>query len=167
MVVLKVIMREGNIVVCISIILSFLSLCWKSWSCTYFAFICLLLCAFMTCFFTRFLFIGSGLDLKVFHTCFLMLSFASTLISYESIIEITMPILMAIKKELSGDNPLCFTYNNFLFCLSLGSFYYCSNLSLSCIFRFLCKSSLYVEVNKIWGSCCPENRFCAVTKKIV
>jgi hypothetical protein len=34
--------------------------------------------AFMTCFFTRFFFIGSGLDLKVFHICFLMLSFASS-----------------------------------------------------------------------------------------
>jgi hypothetical protein len=40
----------------------------------------LLLCAFMTCFFTRFFFIASGLDLKVFRICF-----ASTLISYVSI----------------------------------------------------------------------------------
>jgi hypothetical protein len=30
--------------------------------------------AFMTCLFTRLFFIGSGLDLSVFHTCFLMLS---------------------------------------------------------------------------------------------
>ena len=29
------------------------------------AFLCLLLCAFMTCFFTRFLCIGSGLDLNM------------------------------------------------------------------------------------------------------
>jgi hypothetical protein len=35
-----------------------------------------LLCAFMTCLFTRLFFIGSGLDLNVFHICFLMLSFA-------------------------------------------------------------------------------------------
>ncbi len=59
---LKVIMREGNMVLCISIILSFPSLCWKSWSCPCFAFLILMLCAFMTCFFTRLLCIGSGLD---------------------------------------------------------------------------------------------------------
>jgi hypothetical protein len=38
----------------------------------------MLAAAFMTCFFTRFFFIGSGLDLVVFHICFLMLSFASS-----------------------------------------------------------------------------------------
>jgi hypothetical protein len=43
-----------------------------------FAFLCLLICAFMTCFFTRFFFIGSGLDLKLFHICFLMLSLSQT-----------------------------------------------------------------------------------------
>ena len=35
--------------------------------------------ASMICFLTRFLCIGSGLDLNVFHICFLMLSFASIL----------------------------------------------------------------------------------------
>jgi hypothetical protein len=40
-----------------------------------FCLLCLLFCVFMTCFFTRFFFIGSGLNLKVFHACFLMLSF--------------------------------------------------------------------------------------------
>jgi hypothetical protein len=43
-----------------------------------FCFPILLLCAFMTCFFTRFFFIGSGLDLKVFHVFFLMLYFSSS-----------------------------------------------------------------------------------------
>ena len=33
----------------------------------------------------------------------------------ESIIKIIMPILMAIKKELLGDNPLCFYFCCFLF----------------------------------------------------
>jgi hypothetical protein len=74
MMLLKVIMREGNMVLCFSIILSFPSLCWKSWSCTYFIYPCLLLCASLIYFLTRFLCIGSGLDLKVFHICFSMLS---------------------------------------------------------------------------------------------
>jgi hypothetical protein len=37
-----------------------------------FCLLCLLLCAFMTCLFTRLLFIGSGLDLNLFHICFFM-----------------------------------------------------------------------------------------------
>jgi hypothetical protein len=78
MMLLKVIMREGNMVLCISILLSFPFLCWNSLSCTCFAFLCLLLCAFMTCFFTRLLFIGSGLDLNLFRICFLMLFLASS-----------------------------------------------------------------------------------------
>ena len=51
----------------------------------YFAFLCLLLYASMTCFFTRLFFIGSGLDLNLFYICFLMLSFTSMHISYVSI----------------------------------------------------------------------------------
>jgi hypothetical protein len=70
MMLLKVIMREGNMVICILIILSFPSLCWESWSCACVAFLCLLHYAYMTCLFTRFLFIGSVLDLKVFLICF-------------------------------------------------------------------------------------------------
>ena len=85
MMLLKVIMREGNMVLCVSIILSFPSLYWKSWGCTCFAFLCLLLCAFMTCFFTRLFFMGSGLDLNVFWIFLLMLSFTSVHISYVSI----------------------------------------------------------------------------------
>ena len=49
----KVIMREGNMVLCISIIFSFLSLCWNFLSCTYFVFLCESLCASLTCFSTR------------------------------------------------------------------------------------------------------------------
>jgi hypothetical protein len=41
-----------------------------------FAFLCFSLCAFMTCLFRRLFFIGSGLDLNMFHICFLMLSLA-------------------------------------------------------------------------------------------
>ena len=82
MMLLKFIRREGNMVLCISTILSFSSLCWKFWSCICFAFLCLLLCASMTCCFIRLFFIGSGLDLNVFYTCFLMLSFTSIHISY-------------------------------------------------------------------------------------
>jgi hypothetical protein len=51
--------------------------------------------------------------------------------------KITKPILMAINKELLGDNPLYF-----FFLLSLGSFYYCNDLSLSFLFRFCAKNSL-------------------------
>jgi hypothetical protein len=78
MMLLKVIMREGNMVWWISTILSFPSLCCKSWSGTYFIYPCLLLCASLFYFLTRFLCIGSGLDLNVFHICFLMLSLASS-----------------------------------------------------------------------------------------
>jgi hypothetical protein len=78
MMLLKVTTIEGNMVWWISTILSFPSFCWNSWSCACFAFLCLLLCAFMTCLFTRLFFIGSGLDLNVFHICFLMLSLASS-----------------------------------------------------------------------------------------
>ena len=51
----------------------------------------LLLCASFIYFFIRFLCIGSGLDLNMFHICFLMLSFASIQISYVSIIKFIMP----------------------------------------------------------------------------
>jgi hypothetical protein len=60
---LKIIMREENMVVGIF----------------------MLLCASLIYFLTRFLFIGSVLDLNVFHVCSLMLSFASIHISYVSI----------------------------------------------------------------------------------
>jgi hypothetical protein len=76
MILLKVTMREGNMVWWISMILSFPFLCCNSWSCTYFSFLCFLLCAFMTCLFTRLFFRGSGFDLNVFHIWFLMLSIA-------------------------------------------------------------------------------------------
>jgi hypothetical protein len=48
-----------------------------------------------------------------------------------------MPILMAIKKELLGDNPLYFCFQFISVSLSLGSCYLCSNLSLSFLFHFL------------------------------
>jgi hypothetical protein len=54
--------------------------------------------------------------------------------------KITMPILMAIKKELLGDNP-CFLSVIFLL-LNLGSCYYCNDLSLSFLFHFCAKNSL-------------------------
>ena len=44
------------------------------------------------------------------------LLFASIHITYVSIIKIIMPILMAIKKELLGDNPFYFSYSLFSFC---------------------------------------------------
>jgi hypothetical protein len=62
--------------------------------------------------------------------------------TYESIIEIIMSILMAIKKELLGDNPLYFCFQFIFVSLSLGSCYLCRNLSLSFLFRFCAKSSL-------------------------
>jgi hypothetical protein len=99
---LKIIMREENMVVEICMVLKHLSICWKFWSYSCFIFLCLSLCSSWIYLCTRFLCIGSGLDLNVFWICFLMLSFASTLISWECIIEITEPILMAIKKALLG-----------------------------------------------------------------
>ena len=47
----------------------------KTWSCACLVFLCLLHYAYMTCLFTRFLCIGSMLDLNVFWICLLMLSF--------------------------------------------------------------------------------------------
>jgi hypothetical protein len=74
MMLLKVIMREGNMVWWISTILSFPSLCCKPWSGTCFIYPYLLLCASLIYVLTRFLCIGSGSDINVFHICFLMLS---------------------------------------------------------------------------------------------
>jgi hypothetical protein len=62
--------------------------------------------------------------------------------TYESIIKIIMPILMAIKKELLGDNPLYFLLSVYFVSLSLGSCYLCNNLSLSFLFCFCAKNSL-------------------------
>ena len=132
MMLLKVIMREGNMVICILIILSFPSLCWESWSCACLIFLCLLHYAYMTCLFTRFLFIGSGLGLNLFWICFLMLSFASTLISCECIIKTAEPILMAIKKRTSWEiTHVLFCYSTLFYICVLEVVYYCSNLSLS------------------------------------
>jgi hypothetical protein len=50
-----------------------------------FCFPMLVALCFHDLFLYKIFFIGSGLDLKVFYICFLMLSFASTLISYVSI----------------------------------------------------------------------------------
>jgi hypothetical protein len=70
---------------------------WNSWSCTYFAFLCLLLCAFMTCIFTRIFFIGSGLDLNLFHIWFLMFSLASS--SFRYLCEHLLKLLRLAKRR--------------------------------------------------------------------
>jgi hypothetical protein len=61
-------------------------------------------------------FIGSGLDLKVFHICFLMLSFASSsfMALMRASFKITVPSSKALKKALLGDNP-CFLSVIFFF----------------------------------------------------
>jgi hypothetical protein len=77
-----------------------------------FCFPMLVALCFMTCFFTRLFFIGSGSYLNVFRIYFLMLSFASSsfLALTQASFKITMSNLMAIKKELLGDNPLYFCF---------------------------------------------------------
>jgi hypothetical protein len=80
----------------------------------------------------------------VFRICFLMFSFASSsflALTWASF-KITMPILMAIKKEILGDNPLDFCFQFIFVSLSLGSCYLCNNLSLSFLFCFCAKNSL-------------------------
>jgi hypothetical protein len=86
MMLLKIIMREENMVVGIFMLLKHLSLYQKIRSCSCFIYPCLLICASLIYFLTRFLCIGSGVDLNVFHIFSLMLSFASIHISYVSIL---------------------------------------------------------------------------------
>ena len=68
--------------------------------------------------------------------CFIFASWCSLLLQFIFLTwafsQITEPILMAIKKELLGDNPLYFCFLLFFFLLSLGSYYLCNNRSLSC-----------------------------------
>src|SRR3954453_668945 len=129
-------------VIFISIILSFPSIYLNFLSSTYFVFLCYPLCASLTCFSTRFLCMGSGLDLNVFHICFLMFSFLQFILLMCASFKIIMSILIAIKKELLGDNPLYLYFLLFFFLLSLGNHCYCNDLSLSVLFRFCTKNFL-------------------------
>jgi hypothetical protein len=74
MMLLKIIMREEHMLVGFSIISSFLSMCWKFWSYTCFAFLFYLTLAPINYFLTKSLCIGSELDLNVLVICFMMLS---------------------------------------------------------------------------------------------
>jgi hypothetical protein len=107
-----------------------------------FCFPMLVALCFHDLFLYKILFIGSGLDLKVFCICFLMLSLLQLLFLTWASFKITMPILMAIKKELLGDNSLYFDCQFIFVSLSLGSCYLCRNLSLSFIFCFCAKNSI-------------------------
>ena len=91
MMLLKIILKEEYLVVGIFMLLQHLSSCWRFWSCSWFTFLCMLLCASLICFFTIFLFIGSGLGLNVFHILLFMLSFDSTLILMWASYKIIMP----------------------------------------------------------------------------
>src|SRR4051812_3124001 len=79
MIPLKIILREGSLVVETSILLKLLSLCRKFSSCTLFTFLCMSHCASLIYFLPRCLCIGSGLGLDVFHVClFLLFIYSST-----------------------------------------------------------------------------------------
>jgi hypothetical protein len=65
----------------------------------------------MTCFFTRFFFIGSGLDLKVFHICFLMLSLLQALFGRLCF----YAHLNGYKERAFGRQPIMFYFSNFSF----------------------------------------------------
>jgi hypothetical protein len=146
-------------VVGIFMLLKHFSLYRKFRSCSYFIYPCLLLCASLIYFLTRFLCIGSGLYLNVFYIYSLMLSFASIHISYVSIFSNYRAQLKGVKEKHSWEITQCFHIQFFFFYLSLGSYYYCNNLSLSFLFCFCAKRSLQFEWGKIWGCCCPETVF--------
>ena len=71
---LKIIMRVEYMLVGVAIISSFHSMCWKVWSYPCFTFVCKLIIVPTSCFITKSLCIGSGLDLNVLLICFMMLS---------------------------------------------------------------------------------------------
>ena len=151
-------------VVEIFMLLKCLSMCWNFWSDTCFIFLCLLLCSSWTCLFTRFLCIGSMLDLNVFWICLLMLSFASNTISCECIIKTAEPILTAIKKRTSWEiTHVLFCYSTLFYICVLEVVYYCSNLSLSYFIAFVVPSKVFdSKVNTRFGLL-RRNRFLAVT----
>jgi hypothetical protein len=110
---LKVIMREGNMVWWISTILSFLYFCWNSWSCTCFAFLCFLLYAFMTCLFTRLFFHRKWFRFKcvsyfIFNALYCFKFFcgafalSSSLAPTWASFQITAPSSKALKKSTLG-----------------------------------------------------------------
>jgi len=71
---------------------------------------------------------------------------------YESIIKITEPILMAIKKALLGDNSI-FLFLFFLFCWVLEVIATVITSPYQFLFRFFAKSSLWLRVSFIWEIC--------------
>src|ERR1041385_8077659 len=77
MIPLKIISREGSLVVETSMLQKHLSFCLKFLSCSCSTFLCMSLCASLIYFLTRCLCIGSGLGLNVFHIFFFILSFDS------------------------------------------------------------------------------------------
>src|ERR1043165_3330844 len=87
MMLLEIIMREGNMVIEIFMLGKHPSPCQKSWRCSCFTFLCLLLCASFIYFPTSCQCIGSMLDLNVVCLCsFDALFCASTLYSFVSIV---------------------------------------------------------------------------------
>ena len=76
--------------------------------CASFAFLCKLPLVSITCLFTKYPCIGSGLDLNVGLFLLLDALFHYNSYPYESFFKIIMPILMAIKKELFGRQPNLF-----------------------------------------------------------
>ena len=176
MMLLKVIMREGNVVLCISIILSFPSLCWKSWSCTCFAFICLVLCASLIYFLTRFLCIGSGLDLNVFHICFLMLSFASIHIFMWASSQLSAqktrsnqvfsaPSWKALKKSTSWEITHALFSVAFLFCWVLEVVTSVTNAPYPFCLVFVPRIASNGRRYNFWGVVVPRQIPCCYQKK--
>ena len=117
---LKIIMREENMVLGIFILLKHLSLYWKFWCCFCFTFLCLLLWASLIYFFTRFLCVGSGLHLNEFNIFFLILNFTSILISYVSIFWKYRAYLNGYKERALGRQHLLFLLS-VLFCFLAGN----------------------------------------------
>ena len=87
MMLLKITMREGNLVIEIFMLGKHPSPCWKCWRCSCFTFLCLILCASIIHFLSRCPCIGSMLDLNVVCLCsFDALFCALTSYSFVSIV---------------------------------------------------------------------------------
>ena len=116
----------------------------------------------MSYFSTRSLCIGSMLDLNMFLSCFLMLSFASNSYSYESTLYNPSCLAKGIKESAYWEA----TQNAFTFSFSgLDACYYYSNIIVS-FFKLCAKFSLRLQERSKVVTCCSENRFCLLDGKI-
>ena len=126
----------------------YLSSCWESWGYSCFTVLCLILCASFIYFLSRFLCIGSMLDLNV--VC--LFSFAALLCASTLILlwaSLHACLANGFKEALIGRQPKQIRFLFLLLCI--GCFYYCSNTIVSLFLSFVSSSSLiWWGKQKLW-----------------